>query len=389
MAIIYKLLRYGFRLAIELVRLLFLAILITYYNLIKSKSSANTITKTKMIIGIAAYPHNIGKDNIPGGDMAVHAELARVLTKNGYIVKNIKFDRSVISSNSYMEWVIGIPYLYSTYLDKISDGYDIIICDSGVVWNLNDKKYINLFHFSYLEYAKDVSKIYDPLSKVKGIINGIIQVYGSKKTFNVAVSEYLKSKLSKSNIKIHQVISNGINLDIYKLLSESPLLKDILYIGGYSYYGKGLDIVKSLGEKGIKITCITNHEDTSWENIRFISPVPHEQTPSVYPNYSVVVYPSRFESCQMVPLESMACGTPVVISNVGIGPELQKVIPEFVVNGHNAASVREYEDKIKLILSNRTHYSKLARSFVENSFSLKKFETEWLKAMRRVYENII
>jgi D-inositol-3-phosphate glycosyltransferase len=53
------------------------------------------------------------------------------------------------------------------------------------------------------------------------------------------------------------------------------------------------------------------------DDIRFLPPQPHDQLADLYRVASVTVVPSRTESFGLVALESAACGTPVVASDVG------------------------------------------------------------------------
>ncbi len=50
---------------------------------------------------------------------------------------------------------------------------------------------------------------------------------------------------------------------------------------------------------------------------QFLGSLPQEELPYYYNAAQVVVVPSRYESFGMVALEAMACGTPVIASNVG------------------------------------------------------------------------
>lgn len=50
--------------------------------------------------------------------------------------------------------------------------------------------------------------------------------------------------------------------------------------------------------------------------------VPDEDLPALYSGAAVLVYPSLYEGFGLPPLEAMACGTPVVVSNVASLPEV-------------------------------------------------------------------
>ena len=64
------------------------------------------------------------------------------------------------------------------------------------------------------------------------------------------------------------------------------------------------------------------------DNITFLGHVSHEDLPSYYNMADILTLPSDMEGIPMVILESLACGTPVVSSNVG-------GIPDIIANGIN------------------------------------------------------
>ena len=58
------------------------------------------------------------------------------------------------------------------------------------------------------------------------------------------------------------------------------------------------------------------------ELVRFVGYVPQEELPLWYNLAEVFVYPSLYEGFGLPPLEAMACGTPVVVSNTSALPEV-------------------------------------------------------------------
>ena len=58
------------------------------------------------------------------------------------------------------------------------------------------------------------------------------------------------------------------------------------------------------------------------ERVLFLGHVPDQDLPALYSLADIFVYPSLYEGFGMPPLEAMACGTPVVASNVSSLPEV-------------------------------------------------------------------
>jgi D-inositol-3-phosphate glycosyltransferase len=65
-----------------------------------------------------------------------------------------------------------------------------------------------------------------------------------------------------------------------------------------------------------RLRALTNELGIS-DQVTFLGKRPQRSLPSYYASADVVVMPSLYESFGMVALEAMACGTPVVASNVG------------------------------------------------------------------------
>ncbi|MDQ6879993.1 MAG: glycosyltransferase family 4 protein [Candidatus Dormibacteraeota bacterium] len=64
------------------------------------------------------------------------------------------------------------------------------------------------------------------------------------------------------------------------------------------------------------------HASTVRDRIRFIGYVPDEELPAAYSGAQIFAYPSLCEGFGLPPLEAMACGTPVLTSNVSSLPEV-------------------------------------------------------------------
>jgi D-inositol-3-phosphate glycosyltransferase len=76
--------------------------------------------------------------------------------------------------------------------------------------------------------------------------------------------------------------------------------------------------------------------------VTFLGPQKQELLPSFYAAAEMCVLPSRYESFGMVALEAMACGRPVIASNVGGLPSfIQDKVTGFLVPGGNETVLAE------------------------------------------------
>ncbi len=102
-------------------------------------------------------------------------------------------------------------------------------------------------------------------------------------------------------------------VDAYALLRERrPDLPHHLVIAGKVGWG-----VELLRERVRKIQCRLRKSA-----VHFAGYVADEDLPALYSAADVFVYPSLYEGFGIPPLEAMACGTPVVTSNVSSLPEV-------------------------------------------------------------------
>jgi len=58
------------------------------------------------------------------------------------------------------------------------------------------------------------------------------------------------------------------------------------------------------------------------DRVRFLDYVHADELPSLYAGADIFVFPSLYEGFGLPPLEAMACGTPVMVSNVSSLPEV-------------------------------------------------------------------
>lgn len=118
------------------------------------------------------------------------------------------------------------------------------------------------------------------------------------------------------------------------------------------------------------------------ERVILPGPVPDEDLVLLYNGACLVAYPSLYEGFGLPPLEAMACGTPVVVSNTASIPEVVGNAGLYV----NPCKVDEIVSAMQKILTNKSLREEMVGKGLERTklFSWKKMAKETLA----VYKNI-
>ena len=175
------------------------------------------------------------------------------------------------------------------------------------------------------------------------------RLYLSKARSEIFVSEYIRTFYSKSYHLAPQwrVIHNGVDTEWFKprergeCLEHFPKLDgldDIILFSGRMIALKGIDMaIKTLAliqrETDATMVFAGAGKIEPWKEMldglnvppdryRFLGSVPYTEMPYLYSLSSTFMLPSYSESFPMTVLEAMACGLPVVASNVGGIPEM-------------------------------------------------------------------
>ncbi len=132
---------------------------------------------------------------------------------------------------------------------------------------------------------------------------------------------------------------------------------------------------------GTKNTKIFKEEATNIpNNVKFIGYVSDEELVALYRNAACFVYPSLYEGFGIPPVEAMACGCPVIVSNRGS-------LPEICGDGAlycDACNSEDLADKIDSLLSNEPLCAELipkayniAEKYTWESVARKILAQEW------------
>ncbi len=128
-----------------------------------------------------------------------------------------------------------------------------------------------------------------------------------------------------------------------KLSDEQRKIFPLLILGGRKQYIKQLKrLIKELGGKN---------------GIHFLGYVPIEELPFFYNAATGLIFPSLFEGFGLPPLEAMACGCPIICSNVSSMPEVCGDAAVYF----NPFNLEDLENAIKLIIKEPT----IRKDFIE------------------------
>ena len=259
--------------------------------------------------------------------------------------------------------------------------YDIVLCNAEYGAFIRHPRKIVVFHGSYFGYmtASDNLKI---ARKYRYLFGDWLHRYSARNAYlTIAVSRFIKEILEKRGIEVDKIIHNSVKENKLKKLhkkDQSGVAK-ILYVGP-SIYEKGWDRFVELIQKKHELYHYGPiiSEDT---RINQLGVIPHHQLIQQYHKYDIVVSPSRFEAMQVVPLEAMSAGVPVLISSVGVGCDIKKEQSVFVLDEW---STRSALHNIAEIQQNYSFYSKESIRISKN-YSFSQFKNSYLQVFNEIY----
>jgi glycosyltransferase involved in cell wall biosynthesis len=328
--------------------------------------------------------------NGTGGVETFNSFLKRVFEESDNEVLII--GKELLSDNFFRNFFVqkkirkyGLEFIIGDLFEKIhnKEKFDIVISNGEYGINIKHRKAIVVFHGSYFGYFKALERFISKKSYDAGMKLSSIQVKSAKDKYVVTVSEFNKKVLEKQGIHVQAVIPNCADTELFSPDAAIIPTNECLFVGRYDYYAKGFDVLETLADYGLKIRCITDrkpdHPRLFWTPF-----VANEKLPDYYRRAACLVFPSRFESLGLVPLEAMACGCPIVMSNVGLGPELQEDIPVFVVSGDPMKQVDEFLMRIKEVIARRKELSVNAREYVLQYFKYQDFKDRWQRLIEEL-----
>lgn len=188
-------------------------------------------------------------------------------------------------------------------------------------------------------------------------------------------ASYLKSKYNIENDFLLYVGGFSPRKNILGLIDTFNLVKNS--------YNKPLNLV-IIGTKGASYEIYKNrvNELNLESSVIFTGFIPIDDMPIFYNASKALVYPSFYEGFGLPPLEAMACGTPVIASNVTSIPE----VCEDAAILTNPNDIDEIKENILLLLNDEKYYSLMSYKGLNhsNKFNWMKTASNTLEAYKNI-----
>ncbi len=321
-----------------------------------------------------------------GGVEQVNKMMVSMLNKNGMDSKIISME--MLNLNGLLgrlrQRLYGRHRLVSDYFNEyFSDKVNVAICNGEYAYGISHDHAVVIFHGCYYGYGNALKNFTSTRGHKRMMRLAQDQKIGAAGKYVVAVSKGLARILGEQGIKVDKVINNTVDTDLFCPSSAYEKLDRCLFVGSYDYYGKGFDILGQIADLGIAVDCISK-DPPSHPKLGWLSAIANEDLPAYYSKYKFLLFPSRFEGSLLVAVEAMACGTPVIMSNVGLGPELKREIPPFVVDEPWENMAKAMIDRMTVIEADYLTYSQKARDYVVKHHNYYDWEKNWLEVIRFV-----
>ncbi len=267
-----------------------------------------------------------------------------------------------------------IPDLVKTYPSTI-----LYYHQKAVLWAIkHGEKLIAVSHSTKQDLMKLFSVAENKIEVIHNGVDDIFQPIHSSKLLSQVKDKYRLPEKFIFTVSVLEPKKNTENLirAYAELIKNKKMSEDLqnykLVIGGSIKYGwknnKIFHLVKTM-----------NLEN----NIIFTDFIEHEDLPVVYSLATVFAFPSLYEGFGLPVAEAMACGTPVITSNISSLPEVAGD-GAILVNPYDVSSIAQ---GIHEVLTDSTKRMTMLKKGLENAkrFSWRKAAEEILQIFDEVY----
>ncbi|NWQ41098.1 glycosyltransferase family 4 protein [Bacillus sp. EB106-08-02-XG196] len=299
-----------------------------------------------------------------------------------------------IFKEEIMSYHVGRKFIKASKKEK----YDLIISNGMYGWmvklaNLSIPR-INIYHGNYIGYHKSTNLEWNLKSKVVSKIHKFFEKLSSSKNKNITVSKFNQKQLKRYYKINSEVIHLGIDASKFQYVEQQkartllglPENKKIFLFVGRLERSKGIDIIKKVVEKYPEfIFAFVGEGERLIENSNavYFSSQDYRKMNIFYSAVNGVLIPSLFESASLVALESMMCGTPILMNKTGYAEEIAEVYPNFVTDIENY--IKSFERFI--ITCDKSSKDRLI-TWVKSKYSIPYFYHRWDTFVKRILEEL-
>lgn len=171
----------------------------------------------------------------------------------------------------------------------------------------------------------------------RAITNGLVERAGGRRgATTVAVSQQVAEEVARYyRIEVDAVIETCADFEHFKPRSRSKARKHLgldekaklaLFVGRLEYR-KGADMLEEICRIA-DCELMVAGEDAPAGAVH-LGQLGHDELPWAYAAADAVIFPTRYEGCSFVVLESLACERPLVSTRTGWAPTLAKEVPGY------------------------------------------------------------
>lgn len=330
------------------------------------------------------------------------------ISKNSNLDLNFKKNFNVLYStqdiiNNFWQ-AVAMPNAIN---DDIIDIYHVPQNGIGTNFSVNSPKVITLHDIIPLKLPETVSdnylKIFNKqFSEILGNIDGIITVSNYSKSDICKNLNFPEEKIFVTHLAAEEQYMPLDKIYCKNFLKDNYNINDdyILYVGGFSPRKNILGLIEAfntskpklkkdtkliiLGSKGKSFESYKNRAENLGlsEDVIFSGFIPTEHMPIFYNSAQMLIYPSFYEGFGLPPIEAMACGTPVIASNLTSIPEVVGDAA-ILINPHDSDSISNAI--ISLSLDNNLRKSLIQKGLNQSSlFNWKQTAFETINIYKKI-----
>ena len=266
---------------------------------------------------------------------------------------------------------------------------DLVITNGMYGWNLKEKEVncpiMNVSHGTFAGLAGNAIKKFSLEYLRTRFIYAFFEKQSAKNATLVISNSHLTRELNKKYYGIESVtVHNPVDIRTFKPVKKEiarkklglNAVKKICLFVGRQEYQKGFDLFEKIAElkPDIDFISITFPKTISKvKNIKSVSVKDKEELSLYYAAADLVIFPSRFEGFGFVPVEALACNTPVISTITGVIKEINIK----GLNKINTTKIAEWDREIDKILKQK--FSQNTDVFVREQFGYEKFKQNILR----------